>query len=113
MEDPVDTKWRQNSLVEDFAEARKTWDDPLPSKTFTIPSQDLLNPLKVYMPNAIILFFPGKMPSANDMAQWINAMFKVYAAPMQLVEFILLPEGFTKYCYQNQSTKLNYLRNLL
>ena len=69
MEDPVDTKWLQDSLVEDFAEARKTWDGPLPSKTFTIPSQDLLNPLKVYMSNAIILFFP----------QWINAMFKVYA----------------------------------
>ena len=79
MEDPVDTKWLQDSLVEDFAEARKTWDGPLPSKTFTIPSQDLLNPLKVYMSNAIILFFPGKMPSANDVAQWINAMFKVYA----------------------------------
>ena len=79
MEDLVDTKWLQDSLVEDFAEARKTWDGPLPSKTFTIPSQDLLNPLKVYMSNAIILFFPGKMPSANDVAQWINAMFKVYA----------------------------------
>ena len=31
------------------------------------------------MSNTIILFFPGKMPSANDVAQWINAMFKVYA----------------------------------
>ena len=137
MEDPVDTKWLQDSLVEDFAEARKTWDGPLPSKTFTIPSQDLLNPLKVYMSKrnplkARHLLSPlqgaytreltwrytdgdgdRKMPSANDVAQWINAMFKVYAAPMQLVEFILLPEGFTKYCYQNQSTKLNYLRNLL
>ena len=26
----------------------------------------------------IILFFPGKMPPTNDIAQWINAMFKVY-----------------------------------
>ena len=79
IEDSVDTKWLQDSLVEDFAEARKTWDDPMPSKTFTIPSQYFLTPLKVYMPNAIIHFFPRKMPSANDVAQWINAMFKIYA----------------------------------
>ena len=36
IEDPVATKWLQDSLVEDFAEARKTWDGLLPSKTFTI-----------------------------------------------------------------------------
>ena len=64
IEDSVDTKWLQDNLVEDFAEDRKTWDGPLPSKTFTTPSQDLLNPLKVYMSNAIILFFLGK----NDVA---------------------------------------------
>ena len=31
------------------------------------------------MSNATILFFLGKMPSANDLAKWMNAMFKVYA----------------------------------
>ena len=60
-EDLVDTKWLQDSLVEEFAEARKAWDGPFPSKTFTIPSQDSLNSLKVYMSNDIILFFPRKM----------------------------------------------------
>ena len=72
IEDPIDTRWLHDSLIEDFEEARKarkTWDGPFPSKTFTIPSQDLLNPLKVYMSNVIIIFFPVKMPSANDVAQ--------------------------------------------
>ena len=75
IEDPVYTKWLQDSLVENFVEAKNTWDGPLPSKTFTISSHDLLNHLKVYMSNGIILFFPGKMPFANDLTQWINAMF--------------------------------------
>ena len=31
IEDHVDTKWLQDSLVEDFADARMTWDGPFPS----------------------------------------------------------------------------------
>ena len=75
---------------------KKTWDGPLAKQHILLSqSQDVLNPFKVYMSNAIILFFHGKMPSAKDVSQWMNTMFKFYAM------------------YQNRSTKLNYLKNLL
>ena len=39
------------------------------------PITRLVESFKSDMSNAIVLFFPGKMPSANDVAQRINAMF--------------------------------------
>ncbi|MCO5580960.1 hypothetical protein L7F22_034834 [Adiantum nelumboides] len=51
-------------LSEDFADARNTLEGQNPETEVVIPVQQLMDPVAQYALNAVILFFPSKMPSA-------------------------------------------------
>lgn len=63
-------------LHEDFEEARCAWEGPAPVMEVRIPVQELMDPVAQYALNAVILFFPGKMPTAQDVGQWVDFLLK-------------------------------------
>ncbi|MCO5581703.1 hypothetical protein L7F22_035592 [Adiantum nelumboides] len=63
-------------LYEDFEEARRAWNGQAPALEVGIPVQDLLDPVAQYAINAVILFFAGKMPIAQDVGQWVDFLLK-------------------------------------
>ncbi|MCO5588602.1 hypothetical protein L7F22_042559 [Adiantum nelumboides] len=60
-------------LHEDFKNASKAWEGHEPEQEVFIPVQDLV---ARYALNAVILFFPGKMPSTQDVGQWVDFLLK-------------------------------------
>ncbi|MCO5569421.1 hypothetical protein L7F22_023133 [Adiantum nelumboides] len=63
-------------LYEDFEEARQAWNGQAPALEVRIPVQDLMDPVAQYTMNAVILFFPGKMLTAQDVGQWVDFLLK-------------------------------------
>ncbi|MCO5551078.1 hypothetical protein L7F22_004575 [Adiantum nelumboides] len=63
-------------LSEDFADARNTWEGQHPETEVVIPVQQLMDPVAQYALNAVILFFPGKMLSGQDVGQWVDFVLK-------------------------------------
>ncbi|MCO5554978.1 hypothetical protein L7F22_008517 [Adiantum nelumboides] len=63
-------------LSKDFADARNTWEGQPPETEVVIPVQQLIDPVAQYALNVVILFFPGKMPSAQGVGQWIDFLLK-------------------------------------
>ncbi|MCO5563803.1 hypothetical protein L7F22_017451 [Adiantum nelumboides] len=66
-------------LSEDFADARQAWEGQETTTEVVIPVQYLMDPVAQYALNAVILFFPGKMPSAQDVGQWVDYLLKKQA----------------------------------
>ncbi|MCO5560373.1 hypothetical protein L7F22_013986 [Adiantum nelumboides] len=66
----------KDCLHEDFEDARCAWEGPAPSMEVRIPVQELMDPVAQYALNAVILFFPGKMPTAQDVGQWVDSLLK-------------------------------------
>ncbi|MCO5582338.1 hypothetical protein L7F22_036232 [Adiantum nelumboides] len=71
-----DTSEIKSCLYEDFEEARKAWNGQVPILEVRIPVQDLMDAVAQYAMNAVILFFPGKMPTAQDVGQWVDFLLK-------------------------------------
>ena len=63
-------------LKDDFAQTQKEWTDAQPQLKIQLSLPSLVDPLKRLSQTAMIIFSPGKLPSANDVAQWINALLK-------------------------------------
>ncbi|MCO5590776.1 hypothetical protein L7F22_044751 [Adiantum nelumboides] len=66
----------KSCLYEDFEEARKAWNSQAPILEVRILVQDLMDPVVNYAINAVILFFPGKMPIVQDVGQWVDFLLK-------------------------------------
>ncbi|MCO5550966.1 hypothetical protein L7F22_004461 [Adiantum nelumboides] len=62
----------KDCLHEDFEDARRAWEGPAPDMEVRIPVQELMDPVAQYALNAVILFFPGRMPTAQDVGQWMQ-----------------------------------------
>lgn len=77
----------------------------MPSIEVTVPAIDLMNPLCQYARCAVILFFPRKMPSTQDVAQWVN-----YRLGKQVVQGVFFgARGFYEILLSNASTKNDLL----
>ncbi|MCO5549409.1 hypothetical protein L7F22_002880 [Adiantum nelumboides] len=63
-------------LLENFTNARQSWEGDLPPLEVDVQLDDLVDPLLQYASNAVIMFFPGRMPPAQDVAQWVVSLLK-------------------------------------
>ena len=58
-------------LKDDFAQTRKDWLNAHPKVKIKLNLPSLVDPLKRLSQTTVIIFFLGKLPSANDVAQWV------------------------------------------
>lgn len=63
-----------DTLVDDFQQSRKDWAKEPPALTYKLKLRALVSSLRELSQTAVIIFFPGKVPSALDVGQWINSM---------------------------------------
>lgn len=57
------------ALLDDFSDSHKDWNQPEPTFCFDIPLPSVVSPLMRFSENAAVIFFPGKMPQANEVSQ--------------------------------------------
>ena len=69
-----DAQFVFDALYDDFVESRQKWSDLPPAFNFKIKLPSIVSPLRKYSERGIIIFFPGRMPSAQDVAQWIQSI---------------------------------------
>lgn len=63
-----------DTLKDDFLQSRQEWGKPVPEVTYKLKLPSLVNPLRKLSQTAVIIFFPGKIPAASDVAQWIKSI---------------------------------------
>ena len=72
-QDSSDAQFVYEALCEDFVDSHAKWKDPPSSFSYKIKLPTIVSPLRRYSEKGIILFFPGKLPSAQEVAQWIQS----------------------------------------
>ncbi|MCO5558908.1 hypothetical protein L7F22_012498 [Adiantum nelumboides] len=99
----------------DFEEARKAWNGHAPVLKVHIPMQKLMDQVVQYAMNAVILFLPGKMPTAKDVGQWVDCLLErqvvygVYFGARGFYE-VLLADIENQNQNQNQRSSSNRAR---
>ena len=66
---PEDAQYVYEMLNDDFAQTWKEWTDAQPQDKIQLSLPSLVDPLKRLSQTAVIIFFLGKLPFANDVAQ--------------------------------------------
>lgn len=79
-------------LKEEFQHSQKEWAKPPPTIKYKLKLPSLVTPLRKLSQTAVIIFFPGKLPSANDVVQWVQALL----GGCFVKGFILPPEDFMR-----------------
>ena len=71
-----DAKYVYTMLKDDFHQTRQEWTNVAPSMKVKLSLLSIVDPLWKLSQMAIIIFFPGKLPSANDVGQWVNSLLE-------------------------------------
>ena len=70
----VEAQYVFDTLKDDFLQSRQEWGKHVPEVTCKLKLPSLVNPLRRLSQTAVIIFFPGKIPAASDVAQWIKSI---------------------------------------
>ena len=61
---------------DDFSNTRKEWTNARLEVKVQLSLPSLIDPLRRLSHTAIIIFFPGKLPFADDVGQWVKALLE-------------------------------------
>lgn len=74
----TDAQYVFNVLHDEFRQSKEAWAKPPPAIKYKVKLPSLVSPLKKLSQSTVIIFFPGKLPSANDVAQWVQSLLGGY-----------------------------------
>ncbi|MCO5584508.1 hypothetical protein L7F22_038436 [Adiantum nelumboides] len=69
-----DSQYVFDALHAEFGLSRSDWNKPVPTLKYKMKLPSIVSPLKKLTQSAVIIFFPRRLPSANDVAQWIKSI---------------------------------------
>ncbi|MCO5577736.1 hypothetical protein L7F22_031568 [Adiantum nelumboides] len=69
-----DSQYVFDALHEKFSQSRSHWNKHVPTLKYKMKLPSIVSPLRKSTQSTVIIFFSGRLPSANDVAQWIKSI---------------------------------------